>query len=281
MNTWDTVAIVGVGLIGGSIGLGLRGRGLARQVVGIGRRQASLRLAKKLGAVTATTLDLARGVADADLVVVCTPVGRIVDDVRAAANACRPETLITDAGSTKAQIVAELDGALPNDARFLGSHPLAGSEQSGVGASTADLFVNRVVVLTPTKKTKQEDCQTLTRFWSALGAKVTCMSPAAHDKALAATSHLPHLAASALAGTTPIEDLSLAASGWADTTRVAAGDPALWTQIFLSNQAQVLTALGRYEKVLSSFRNAIQRGDAAKLERILAQAKQTRDALGS
>jgi prephenate dehydrogenase len=143
------------------------------------------------------------------------------------------------------------------------------------------LFVNRVVVLTPAKKSKEEDCQTLTEFWSALGARITRMSPAAHDKALAATSHLPHLAASALAAATPAEDLALAASGWADTTRVAAGDAALWTQIFLSNQAQVLTALGRYEKVLTSFRSALQRGDAAKLERILAEAKQKRDALGS
>jgi prephenate dehydrogenase len=281
MNTWDTVAIVGVGLIGGSIGLGLRGRGLARQVVGIGRREASLRLAKKLGAVTSTTLDLARGVAEADLVVVCTPVGRIVEDVRAAAVACRPGTLITDAGSTKAQIVADLEGNLANETRFVGSHPLAGSEQSGVGAATADLFVNRVVVLTPTKKTKEEDCQTLSRFWSAIGARITRMTPAAHDKTLAATSHLPHLVASALAGATPAEDLGLAASGWADTTRVAAGDPAMWTQIFLSNQAQVLTALARYEKVLLSFRSALLRKDAAKLERILAEAKQKRDALGS
>ena len=131
MKTWDTVAIVGVGLIGGSVGLALRQRQLAKNVVGIGRRQASLRVARRVGAVTHTTIDLNKGVAEADLVVVCTPVGQIVEHVRQAAQHCPERTLITDAGSTKQSIVAALDGGLGHGCRFLGSHPLAGSEKTG------------------------------------------------------------------------------------------------------------------------------------------------------
>ncbi|MEX2118080.1 MAG: prephenate dehydrogenase/arogenate dehydrogenase family protein [Pirellulales bacterium] len=281
MKQWDSVAIVGVGLIGGSIGLGLRDRGLARQVVGIARREASLRVAKRMGAVTKGTLDLARGVNGAELVVVCTPVARIAADARASAEVCRPGALITDVGSTKAEIVAALDGALSREVRFVGSHPLAGSEKSGPAAAAADLFVDRTVVVTPTRATREEDLASLDAFWTALGARVIRMSPEAHDRALAATSHLPHLAASALAASTPQGDLGLTASGWVDTTRVAAGDPELWQQIFMSNRANVLTALARYEKVLDSLRRCLEQGNKKKLTAILQEGKQKRDALAS
>src|SRR5712691_9359039 len=146
---WKNVAIVGVGLIGGSIGLALRERKLTKRVVGIGHRAASLRKAKRIGAVSETTMRIKRGVADADLVVVATPIAQIVDQVREASVASRPGTLITDAGSTKATIVASLDGQLSDGIRFVGSLPLAGSEKSGPAAATADLFVGRVVVVTP------------------------------------------------------------------------------------------------------------------------------------
>lgn len=281
MKQWDTAAIIGVGLIGGSIGLGLRDRGLARRVIGIGRRASSLRIAKRIGAVTSTTLDLAKGVAKAELIIVCTPVGRIVDDVRAAAAACPPECLITDAGSTKAEIVAALDGSLERRAHFVGSHPLAGSEKNGPSAAAADLLVGRTVVVTPTKSTRDGDRAVLYALWTGLGANVVFMPPAAHDRILAATSHLPHLAASALAAATPEDDLKLAATGWLDTTRVASGDAELWQQIFSSNRGPLLAALGRYEKVLASLRRALERGDEKKLTEILLQAKHKRDALAS
>lgn len=281
MKPWDTVAIVGVGLIGGSIGMGLRSRGLARQVIGVGRSTASLRIARERGAVTTTTRDLARGVRQADLVVVCTPLARIVDDVRATARACRPGTLITDAGSTKASIVEALDGTLPEEVHFLGSHPLAGSEKSGPGAASADLLRNRLVVLTPTAATRDLDRQNLERFWTCLGARVHCMPAEAHDLALAHTSHLTHLVASALAACTSRDDLHLAAQGWLDTTRVAAGDPALWCQILLDNARQVLPALDRFDRVVAQFRDALTRSDATCLTQILEQGKQVRHAVAS
>jgi len=296
MKKWDVVAIVGVGLIGGSIGIDLlRGR-LAREVVGIGRRAASLNAARRVGAVTRTTLDLARGVAQADLVIVCTPVGRIVDDVLAVAAACPENTLITDVGSTKFEIVTELAKKLPPTVWFVGSHPLAGGEQTGAAAAVRNLFRDRVVVVTPTatatsihiagfesfdSRTIQADTKAISAFWKSLGARVVCMSAEEHDRKLAASSHLPHLAASALAAATPRDCLALTAGGFADTTRVAAGDPSLWRQIFLSNRGNVLAALGKLEGVLASLRRALESNDAAEMERILTEAKRNRDALGS
>lgn len=281
MHKWDTVTIVGVGLIGGSIGLALRRRELARRVIGVGRRSQSLRAARRVGAVTSTTLDLARGVSRAELIVVCTPVAQIVGYVRAAAQSCPEEALITDVGSTKQEIVATLNGTLERNVRFVGSHPIAGSEKSGPEKAQADLFVNRAVIVTPTPSTSVEDCRGLEEFWSSLGARVLCMPADEHDRALAATSHVPHLVASALAAATPRQLAPLTAGGWHDTTRVAAGEPELWTQILLENRGNVCDALARFEKVVHSFRDALQRRDRAKLKKILAQGKLHRDAVGS
>jgi prephenate dehydrogenase len=281
MPNWNTVAIVGVGLIGGSIGLALRERKLATNVVGIGRRAASLKKAKEMGVVTETSLKLEQGVADADVVVVCTPVGEIAEHVFQVAAASGEKTLITDAGSTKAAIVAKVQAELPRGKRFVGSHPLAGSEKSGAAFARGDLFEGRVVVVTPSKKTTDDDVQATGDFWSSLGATVLMMSPEAHDKALAGTSHVPHLIASAAAASTEKSDLPLAASGWRDLTRIAAGDPELWTQILLENQAYVLKSLGRFEKTVAAFRTALERGDRRKVLQLLTEGKSVRDALGN
>lgn len=281
MRRYETVAIVGVGLIGGSIGLALRERGLAEKVIGIGRRQSSLRAARRVGAVTNTTIDLSKGVAGVDLVVVCTPVGRIVQDVICAAENCPEGTLITDAGSTKQAIAEQLDGKLPRGCRFLGSHPLAGSEKTGAAHATADLFDGRVAILTPTVNTHAEDFDQLEQFWSALGSVVIQMSPAEHDRGLALTSHLPHLVAAALASVLPENLFRLTGSGFHDTTRIAAGDPDLWKQIFAANRTNVLAALDQFGRQLHAFRTALERDDAAALEELLTSAKKNRDALGS
>jgi prephenate dehydrogenase len=275
------VAIVGVGLIGGSIGLALRKRNMAERVMGIGRRQESLRIARRVGAVTNTCVDLAKGVAGADLVVVCTPVGRIVDDVRAVAQAVRPGTLITDAGSTKRTIVEALDDGLAGGCRFLGSHPLAGGEKAGPGHADADLFEGRVTILTPTKNTRAEDFDLLEEFWSGLGSMVIQMPADEHDRVLAITSHLPHAAAAMLASLVPENCFRFTGAGLLDTTRIAAGDPDLWQQIFLQNRENLLAALGQYELKLQAFIEALRAGEAVQLRELLAGAKVKRDALGS
>jgi len=281
MKQLGNVAIVGVGLIGGSIGLALRERGLAENVIGIGRRQVSLRIARRIGAITHTTIDLAKGVAKADLVIVCTPVGRIVDHVREAAQHCPAGTLITDAGSTKQTIVAALDEGLPRDCRFLGSHPIAGNEKIGPSYAKADLFEGRVAVLTPTVNTRAEDFDLLEEFWQSLGSVVLRMSSEDHDKALALTSHLPHVASAAMAMGLSEKYFRLAGTGFLDSTRVASGDPALWQQILMLNRDNVLSALEQYGTNLAAFHAAIRDRDGATLERFLTSAKKNRDALGS
>jgi len=275
------VAIVGVGLIGGSIGLALRQRGLAERVIGIGRRQPTLRIARRVGAVTNTTIDLAKGVAEADLVIVCTPVGRIVEHVRTAAEHCRPGTLITDAGSTKQAIVAALDQQLPGGCRFLGSHPLAGSEKSGPAHAQADLFDGRVAVITPTINTRAEDYDRIEQFWQSLGSVVVRMSPEEHDRALAMTSHLPHMAAAALAATVPEHLFRLTGTGMLDTSRLASGDVELWRQILEMNRENVLNALEQYGAQLRVLHRALRDGDFHAVEEFLRIAKKKRDALGS
>jgi prephenate dehydrogenase len=281
MKRLKNVAIVGVGLIGGSIGLALQKRGLAESVVGIGRRQVSLRIARRVGAVTTTTTDLAKGVAGADLVVVCTLVGQIVEHVRTAARHCPEGTLITDAGSAKQQIVEALDDGLCRGCRFLGSHPLAGGEKAGPANACADLFDGRVAIITPTRNTRAEDYDLIEDFWQGLGSVVVQMTPEEHDRALAVTSHLPHVAAAALAATVPERLFRLTGTGMLDTTRLAAGDPVLWRQILLQNRENVLSALEHYGQKLMAVHAALRSGDEAALEQLLRTAKKNRDAMGS
>lgn len=281
MKPLENVAIVGVGLIGGSIGMALRERGLANRVIGVGRRQVSLRIARRVGAVTNTTIDLAKGVAEANLVLVCTPVGRIVEDVKQVAEHCPEGTLITDVGSTKQQIVEALDDGLARGCRFLGSHPLAGSEKAGATHAQADLFEGRVAIVTPTLNTRAEDFDLVEDFWEALGSVVIRMPPAEHDEALAVTSHLPHMAAATLAVTVPERYFRLTGSGLLDTTRLAAGDPELWIQILLHNRQHALKALEMYGKQLAGLHTALRDGNQDELKRLLAKAKKNRDALGS
>jgi prephenate dehydrogenase len=278
---WDTVTIVGMGMIGTSLGIELMRRGVAGQVIGVGRDPKKLHMAETMGACTSVSTSLPASVTDTQLVVVCTPVSRIVADVRQAAACCRHETLITDVGSTKAAIVAELDRGLPPAARFIGSHPLAGSEKTGPTAAMQNLFEGRTVVVTPGKATRPADAAQIAAFWKALGAKVTQMDPAEHDRVVAGSSHLPHLVSSALAAATPRECLPLVAGGWADTTRVAGGDPQLWTDILLENKDNVLASLATFETVLGRFRQALSHNDARALVEVLQEAKRIRDALGS
>ncbi|MCG8451404.1 MAG: prephenate dehydrogenase/arogenate dehydrogenase family protein [Pirellulales bacterium] len=280
MSIYRNVAIIGVGLLGGSIGLALRKRGVAVKIVGVGRRQTSLDKALACGAISRGVTDLEAGVAEAELVVVATPVARIVEDVSRVL-AAASKVLVTDVGSTKAEICAAIQTQAENAGRFVGSHPLAGDHRSGPENARADLLEGKTVVMTPTEATDKETTTAIQRFWQSLGAQVVLMAPDQHDQALAWSSHLPHLAASALAELTPAEWLPLAASGWADTTRVAAGDPELWTQIFAQNRPDLLTALDRFMAGLQQIHESLVTEDWADIQDFLAKAKQARDALGN
>jgi prephenate dehydrogenase len=286
MTAFRSVAIVGVGLIGGSIGMAVRERRLAGDVVGVGRNASNLEKAVQLGAIDRATTDVSDGVAKADLSFVCTPVDTIAEFVDEVAAACPRESLITDVGSTKAEIVAAVEARRTGRAdgpMFVGSHPLAGDHRTGVDVARADLLVDRKVIVTPTAKTNRAAVQRIAEFWRSLGADVLEMGPAEHDEALAATSHLPHLVAFALAAATPADLLPLAASGWRDTTRIAGGDPAMWRPIFTANRRHVLAALEKFEGLIDQLRSALAVGDEQLLRRIMDQAreiKSKRDALG-
>lgn len=281
---FDTVAILGVGLLGGSVGAALGERKLAKRIVGIGRSQETLETALGLKLVTEITTDVAEGVRTANLVVIATPVDKVVEHVENVRQHCSAVTLITDCGSTKREIVKACTGkANQKSAIFVGSHPLAGGEKSGPSAAKADLFDGRKVVVTPGKDQTNDDpaVQTIAEFWAALGATTFMMSPADHDRALAMTSHLPHVVAAALAKITPEADLPLTATGWRGTTRVAAGDPELWTQIVLSNSDNLLKTLNKYQQSLSQFIDAVERKDDRQIKTWFTQAKERRDAVES
>lgn len=277
----QTLTIVGVGLIGGSIGLAAKKRGLARRVLGVGRQRESLHRALQIGAIDEAFLEPAAAVHPADLVVFCTPVDRIVEQVLALAPGCKKGTLLTDAGSTKETIVRGIEDKLPPGVAFVGSHPIAGSEKRGPEHARADLFQGRVTVVTPTPKTEAAAMDRTVQFWEALGSTVRQMSPEDHDRALALTSHLPHLIASALAGLLPTELAPLTGTGFRDTTRVAAGDPELWTGIFCQNRKMMIEAVGEMQGRLMQFKQVLMFGDQEALDALLADAKRKRDALGS
>jgi cyclohexadieny/prephenate dehydrogenase len=276
-----TLTIVGVGLIGGSIGLAAKERGVAVRVLGTGRRQASLDNALAVGAIDEGFLEPARAIAQAEVAVFCTPVERIAEQVLASAPGCAPGTLLTDAGSTKSAIVRGVEGHLPVGVSFVGSHPLAGSEKRGPEHADANLFQGRLTVVTQTPATDPAALERTVTFWRALGSRVRIMDPEDHDRALAMTSHLPHLLAAALAGILPPELYELTATGFRDTTRVAAGDPSIWNGIFSQNRLALLDALKPLSERLHRFRQALEAADAEALDSLLAQAKKVRDALGS
>ena len=280
MTQWDTVTVVGAGLIGGSVGLALQRRGLVRQVIGVGRRESSLRRAKQLGVVTATTTSLELGVKEAEFVVVATPVETVVDRIRAVADHCLADAVVTDAASTKQSIVESIGDSGLGDL-FVGSHPMAGSEKTGPEAADPDLFKGRLVVVTPTGETAVQRTEIVERVWESLGARTLQMDPSVHDEAVANASHLPHVLASALAATANERALSVVGTGWLDTTRIAAGDAELWRQILMDNRSRIIAEIDKLSGVLTGFRQALADSNDAELIRLLQQGKERRDAVGN
>jgi prephenate dehydrogenase len=277
----ETLTIVGVGLIGGSIGLAAKKRGVAERIVGVGRQRLSMDRAKALGAIDEAVLDLAEGVREAQIVVFCTPVDLIADQVIAAAPACKPGALLTDAGSTKSMIVDSVDSQIPSEVSFVGSHPLTGSEKQGPEHASPDLFQDRFTIVTQSGRTNLDALGDVIEFWTALGSFISIMDPVEHDKILGTTSHLPHLVAAALVRSLPFEFREFAASGFRDTTRVASGDPALWTAIFRQNRNWILNAVDRLASKLDEFYAALETQDWSRIADLLAKAKKVRDALGN
>ena len=276
MNRFGTAVIIGVGLIGGSIGLALRARKIASNVIGVGRNAASLEQAVRLGAIDRGATDLDAAVAEADLIIVCTPVNRVAADVVRAAAAAPTGVLITDVGSSKRQIVEAVERNPRAAAAFVGAHPLAGSERRGPAHARPELFENRVCVITPTPRTPLDRTRETVALWTALGCRVVEMSPTEHDEILAYTSHLPHAVAAALAASVPAEWLPLAAGAYRDGTRVAAADTDLWAAIFRENRGPMLKALGTLQNCLDAFKYALMTDDESAIRSWWEQARTRR-----
>jgi len=280
MQTIGTVAIVGVGLIGGSVGLALSRRRIARRIIGIDPHDEARAEALRRGAVNEATGDFNR-LCEADVVVLAAPVQHLPECIRRASGVAPDHALLMDTGSIKGWILGELAGLPPQGPTFVAAHPLAGSEKQGVAHADADLFVNKLTILTPGPTPSPAALDRAEEFWQALGARTRIMAAEDHDRAVAFISHLPHLLASALAGSVPAHCLALAASGFRDATRLAAGGSELWSGILQHNAGEVLRALGALEERLGLFRDALAAQDQGRLHSLLEEGKRVRDALGN
>ncbi len=280
MKKFSKITIIGVGLIGGSIGLAIKKHKAAGQVIGVFRRASTLRKALGCKAVDKATMNIAEGVKDADLIIIGSPVHSIPALAREAARSAKPGAIITDVGSTKAWIVARLEKLLAGSpVSFVGSHPMAGSEKTGVEFAKKDLLEGSPCIVTRTARTDRRALRKVAGFWKALGAKVDVMDPREHDRAVSLISHLPHIVAFTLAGAVPAKELRYAAEGFKDTTRVAASDPELWSDIFLTNKAEVIKAARLFRKYYDPLIAAIGKGDRRRIIKALAKARKNRDLL--
>jgi prephenate dehydrogenase len=278
------ITIVGVGLLGGSLGLAIKKRGLADEVAGYVRRAASITECKKARAVDMCTRDLHAAVSDADLIVLCTPLAQMLPLLKEMRPAIKRGAIITDVGSVKATVVKELESFVAKSgAHFIGSHPMAGAEKTGVSAARAELFVNAVCVVTPTKRSNHAATKKVEAFWQAVGARVLRLAPEIHDELVSRSSHLPHVAAATLANLVldpkhPKSQPLLCANGFRDTTRIASGSPEMWRDIAMANRRNLAKALDTYIRDLKKFQSLLKKGDEKAAETFFHSGKKRRDA---
>jgi prephenate dehydrogenase len=281
----EKLAIIGVGLIGGSFARALREAGVVKSIVGIGRSRANLEHALSQGIIDEFFHSAAEGVRGADLVFISVPVCTISTLVREIAGSIAPGCIVTDGGSVKAAIVRECEQLMPTGCHFVGGHPIAGTEHSGAAASFASLYRGKRCILTPTERTDPAALDRVTRLWQVAGANVCSMEPEHHDRIFAEISHLPHAVAYALVhavGTADVEGenvLSYSAGGFRDFTRIASSDPVMWRDIALMNRQALLTSIDGFSASLAELRRRIDRGDSQGLAEFFTIAKQFRDGI--
>ena len=269
---FDTIALIGIGLIGSSIAREIRHKHLARRIVVSSRSAETLERAQELGLGDVYSRSAAEAVRDADLVIVSVPVGASGAVAATIAGALKPGAIVTDVGSTKASVIAQMQPHLPSHVHFIPGHPIAGTEYSGPDAGFIGLFRSRWCILTPLPDTDEAAKAELRRFWEALGSNVDEMDPGHHDKVLAIVSHLPHIIAFNIVGTaddletvTESDVIKYSASGFRDFTRLAASDPTMWRDICLHNKEAILEMLSRFSEDLAYLQRAIRWSDGDKL----------------
>lgn len=280
---FQKISIIGVGLLGGSIGLAVKRRRLAREVAGYVRRPASLKDCEKAGAVDFATTDLFAAVSQADLVILCTPLAQMRALTEQFLPALKRGAIVTDVGSVKADVVRALEALVKKSgAHFVGSHPMAGGEKMGVLAAKADLYANAICVVTPTKKSNAAAVGKLEKFWKSLGARTLRLDAAQHDLLVSRSSHLPHVVAATLAGLVldpkqSKQQAALCATGFRDTTRIASGSPEMWRDITMANRKNISRSVDAFVNELKKFQAALKKDDARAVETFFATAKARRD----
>jgi prephenate dehydrogenase len=273
------ITVVGTGLIGGSIGLGLREAGFTGHIKGVARRQATLDTALARGCIDEGHTDLAAACAGADLIVLASPVSAILETLPKLAVLGGGQPLITDAGSTKRTIVETAERVLPEPGRFVGAHPMAGAEKTGPAVARANLFADMPVILTATDRTDPQAQQTVEQFWQMLGMRIVHMTASDADHAAARISHVPHAVAVLLFDMAQrLGGLDVSSTGFADVTRIASGDADLWADIFTENSDSIVDVLDELEQTIAAFRKGVASGDRAALREQLDRVKQKRDA---
>ena len=273
MKLFGKMTVIGVGLLGASLARACKERGLVEEITGYGRNRENLEKARVLKVIDHCSTDLAEAVKDADLVVLCTPVTSIIPLIQNMISKIRPGTLITDVGSVKEPIVMEAEKLVPEGVYFVGSHPIAGGENSGLEASTADLYQNAKCIVTPTGKTNNKALEKISALWQAVGMQVINLSAEEHDFVFGAVSHLPHIAVYALMNTLGAlrtqddrEVTAFSGAGLKDITRIASSDPVMWRDICLSNRNHSLDLIDRFQNKLDEIRSTIEKGDGQALK---------------
>lgn len=273
---FDKVVIIGTGLIGGSLGLDLKKKHLAGQITGLSRRKKNADFSKKIGAIDHVSRSL-DAVKDADLVILAAPIDAIIGIGLKIAKKIKKDCIVIDVGSSKEEIVSKLSGVIPN---FIGCHPMAGSEKRGAVSLRSGIFYSSICVITPNAKTNNNALHKIKLLWRKLGAQIVMLTPKKHDQVLALTSHLPHSIAFSLINTVPDKFLTLGSGGLKDSTRIAASDAGLWSQIFLSNRLNLLKALTRFQSELGALKLALKNKNKKLITKILKLARQKRERLG-
>ncbi|MBI5043014.1 MAG: prephenate dehydrogenase/arogenate dehydrogenase family protein [Nitrospirae bacterium] len=282
---FNRMVIVGVGLIGGSLAIAGRRKGLVKEIIGVGRGAANLKEAVNLNIIDSFTFDISEAIKGADLIVLATPVGSFEGLVKQMKHKLNKGAIITDAGSVKGIMVSKLERLLPKGTYFVAGHPIAGKEKSGVKAASHRLFEGTKCILTPTKKTDASALKKVKALWRAVGAEVVLMDPMLHDKVLGAVSHLPHAAAYSIVNTVAEikkdgnNFIAFSGGGFKDFTRIAASSPEMWRDIFLSNRENLVNMISRYQKNLEKLKRYIKDKDSKRLIKELEKAKAVRDRL--
>lgn len=283
MKTFEQITIIGVGLLGGSLARVCKKKGLVKNVVGFGMNPEKLKKAQELGIIDSYATDLQTAVRHSDLVVLCTPVSTLGPIAGEMAAFLKPGCIVTDVGSVKKTVVSDIQSQLPDSVYFVGSHPIAGGEKSGFGASSPDLFEQQKCIVTPTLKTNASALARVKEFWEQTGMQVISLDVEEHDTIFGAVSHLPHIIAYTLMNTiggistkNHTEVISFSGGGLKDITRIASSNPVMWRDIFLSNKKPVLSLIDKFQASLQQVRNAIENEDSQLLEQTFETANKYR-----